>query len=231
MPTTAPPRRYVDRRGVDAARVVVSGSSAGGFTTLTCLTSADPSVRTLFSAGGSHYGVSDPESLARDTHKFESRYLDWLIAPSTAENSEVYRARCPVRNADRLSAPVAFFQGAEDRIVPPAQTELMVTALRRKGITAQYLLFAGEQHGFRQASSIRWALDAEFYFSTPWSLPDRAAHIARQQQAERQRCEEGAPAGRTGTGLASAGDFNAAATLRRLQADKLKPCSPASKRR
>jgi dipeptidyl aminopeptidase/acylaminoacyl peptidase len=149
---------------VDAARIVITGSSAGGFTALGCLTSGDPAVRAMFQAGGSHYGVSDLEALARDTHKFESRYLDWLVAPYTADHREVYLARAPVRHADRLAAPVAFFQGAEDRIVPPAQTELMVTALREKGITAQYTLFAGEQHGFRQAMNIQWALEAEFYF-------------------------------------------------------------------
>lgn len=155
-------RYLIDKKWVDATRTVVSGSSAGGFTTLTCLTCAEPTVRSMFKAGGSHYGVSDPEALARDTHKFESRYLDWLIAPYT--DRKAYLERSPVRNAERLSAPVAFFQGAEDKIVPPGQTELMVTALRQKGITAQYLLFAGEQHGFRQSSNIRWALDAEFYF-------------------------------------------------------------------
>jgi len=159
-------RYLVDKGWVDASRIVITGSSAGGFTTLSCLTSSDPAVRRMFRAGGSHYGVSDPEALARDTHKFESRYLDWLIAPYTEadDHRETYRQRSPVRHADRLAAPVAFFQGAEDKIVPPSQTELMVAALRQKGITAQYLLFAGEQHGFRQSSNIQWALDAEFYF-------------------------------------------------------------------
>ena len=142
----------------DAARAVISGGSAGGFTVLRCLTHDDPALRQLFQAGGSHYGVSDPEALARDTHKFESRYLHWLIAPSD------WQARSPARHAEQLSAPVAFFQGAQDRIVPPGQTETMVAALRRRGITTQYLLFAGEQHGFRQARNIRWALEAEFYF-------------------------------------------------------------------
>ncbi|MGJ7506655.1 S9 family peptidase [Variovorax sp. GT1P44] len=159
--------RYLVEQGwVDARRTVITGSSAGGYTVLSALTASDPAVRAMFRAGGSHYGVSDPEALARDTHKFESRYLDWLIAPYTDADGhrETYRERSPFRNADRLSAPVAFFQGAEDRIVPPSQTELMVTALREKGITAQYLLFAAEQHGFRQSSNIRWALDAEFYF-------------------------------------------------------------------
>ena len=151
-------RHLCERKLADPDRVVISGNSAGGFTVLSCLTCADSQLRHLFRAGGSHYGVSDPQALARDTHKFESRYLDWLIAPQT------WQERSPVRNADALEAPVAFFQGAEDKIVPPSQTEEMVAALRKKGITAQYLLFAGEQHGFRQRRTIRWALEAEFYF-------------------------------------------------------------------
>lgn len=151
-------RHLVGQGLADPQRTVISGGSAGGFTVLSCLTSGDAALRALFKAGGSHFGVSDPQALARDTHKFESRYLEWLIAP------EDWAQRSPVRNAGRLAAPVSFFQGAEDRIVPPNQTEEMVAALRRKGITAQYLLFAGEQHGFRQARNIRWALEAEFQF-------------------------------------------------------------------
>jgi dipeptidyl aminopeptidase/acylaminoacyl peptidase len=111
------------------------------------------------------------EALAQDTHKFESRYLDWLIAPYTdpdpevqARNRQIYRDRSPVHRADLLSVPVAFFQGSEDKIVPPNQTEAMVEALRTKGIPVAYLLFAGEQHGFRQAGNIKRALDAELYF-------------------------------------------------------------------
>jgi len=156
-------RHLVEQGAVDGQRIMITGTSAGGFTALACLTSADAAIRAMFQAGGSHYGVSDLAALARDTHKFESRYLDWLVAPYV-EGSEVYAQRSPVRNADRLAAPVAFFQGAEDKIVPPGQTESMVTALRQKGITTQYLLFAGEQHGFRQGMNIAWALDAEFYF-------------------------------------------------------------------
>ncbi|VTU34758.1 dipeptidyl-peptidase 5 [Variovorax sp. PBL-E5] len=149
---------------VDAARMVITGGSAGGFTALSCLTHADPALRGLFRAGASHYGVSDPEALTRDTHKFESRYMDWLIAPYSDAGRQTYIDRSPVRNAGRIGAPVAFFQGTEDRIVPPSQTEEMVAALRRRGISALYLLFAGEQHGFRQAIHIQWALDAELYF-------------------------------------------------------------------
>jgi dipeptidyl aminopeptidase/acylaminoacyl peptidase len=158
-------------RLADGARAVITGGSAGGYTTLACLTCADSAVREVFRAGASHYGVSDPEALARDTHKFESRYLDWLIAPYTdpdpevqARYRQVYQGRSPVRHADRLSAPVAFFQGDEDKIVPPNQTDLMVEALKKKGLPVGYLLFAGEQHGFRVAENIKRALDAELYF-------------------------------------------------------------------
>ena len=156
---------------VDGARAVITGGSAGGYTALACLTCADVAVRQVFCAGGSHYGVSDPEALARDTHKFESRYLDWLIAPyedpdpaTQARYRQVYQDRSPVRQADRLSAPVAFFQGTRDKIVPPNQTELMVGALQKKGIPAGYLLFEGEEHGFRRAENIKRAMDAELYF-------------------------------------------------------------------
>jgi dipeptidyl aminopeptidase/acylaminoacyl peptidase len=155
----------------DPARAIITGGSAGGFTALACLTAREAAIRKVFCSGASHYGVSDMEALAQDTHKFESRYLDWLIAPYTdpdpevqARNRQIYRDRSPVHRADLLSVPVAFFQGSEDKIVPPNQTEAMVEALRTKGIPVAYLLFAGEQHGFRQAGNIKRALDAELYF-------------------------------------------------------------------
>jgi dipeptidyl aminopeptidase/acylaminoacyl peptidase len=146
------------RGAADERRAVITGGSAGGYTTLAALTFRD-----YFRGGASHYGVSDAEALARDTHKFESRYLDGLIGPYPAAQA-LYRERSPICHADRLNAPVTFFQGDEDRIVPPDQTERMVEALRRKGIPVGYLLFAGEQHGFRQGGNIRRALDAELYF-------------------------------------------------------------------
>jgi len=150
--------RYVAQRGqADADRIVITGGSAGGYTTLMVLT------RNAFAGGASHYGVSDVAALARDTHKFESRYLDWLIAPLDG-NEQLYRERSPLHYADRLDRPVIFFQGDEDRVVPPNQTEVMVETLRRKGVPVSYLLFSGEQHGFRKASNIMRALDAELYF-------------------------------------------------------------------
>ena len=142
----------------DGERAVITGGSAGGYTVLAALACRD-----VFKGGASHYGVSDVAALARDTHKFESRYLDWLIGPYP-ERADLYRERSPLTHADRLRCPVIFFQGAEDRVVPPNQTEMMVEALRRQGIPVGYLLFAGEQHGFRRAETIKRALDAELYF-------------------------------------------------------------------
>jgi dipeptidyl aminopeptidase/acylaminoacyl peptidase len=151
--------RYLAGRGlVDAARSVITGGSAGGYTTLAALTFRD-----YFRGGASHYGVGDPAALARDTHKFESRYLDGLIGPYP-EREDLYRERSPLAHIDGLSVPVIFFQGDEDRVVPPNQAEAMVEALRQKGTPVGYFLFAGEQHGFRKAENIKRSLDAELYF-------------------------------------------------------------------
>ena len=151
--------RHVIAEGLaDGERAVITGGSAGGYTVLAVLACRD-----VFKGGASYYGVSDVAALARDTHKFESRYLDWLIGPYP-ERADLYRERSPLSHADRLSRPVIFFQGEDDRVVPPNQTELMVEALRRQGIPTGYLLFAGESHGFRRAENIKRALDAELYF-------------------------------------------------------------------
>ncbi len=143
---------------VDDKRAVITGGSAGGYTALAALAFHD-----FFAGGASHYGVSDVTALARDTHKFESRYLDWLIGPYP-EKEALYRERSPISRADRISRPVIFFQGDEDAVVPPNQTEAMVDALRRNGQRVGYFLFAGEQHGFRKAGNIQRSLDAELYF-------------------------------------------------------------------
>jgi dipeptidyl aminopeptidase/acylaminoacyl peptidase len=147
-----------ERGSIDPQRAVISGGSAGGYTTLAAL-----AFRDFFQGGASYYGVSDAAALARDTHKFESRYLDWLIGPYP-ETEERYAARSPVHHADGLSKPVIFFQGDEDAVVPPNQTEVMVEALRRKGNAVGYFLFTGESHGFRQADNIKRCLDAELAF-------------------------------------------------------------------
>lgn len=143
---------------VDADRLAIRGGSAGGYTTLAVLTFRD-----TFKAGASYYGVSDLAALARDTHKFESRYLDGMIGPYP-QDIERYTARSPIHHIDQLSCPVIFFQGLEDKVVPPAQAQSMVEALREKGLPVAYMPFEGEQHGFRRAENIKRALEAEFYF-------------------------------------------------------------------
>ncbi len=144
---------------VDPARMAIRGGSAGGYTTLAALC-LRPGV---FSAGASHYGVADLAALAADTHKFESRYLDSLVAP-WPEGADVYAERSPISHVDAFATPLAVFQGAEDRVVPPEQAEAIVAALREKGVPYAYLLFPGEQHGFRRAQSISAALDGELSF-------------------------------------------------------------------
>ena len=148
----------VKQRRVDGDRLVISGGSAGGYTTLAALTFRD-----TFKAGASYYGVSDLEILARDTHKFESRYLDKLIGAYPAEK-DIYEARSPIHFTEQLSCPAIFFQGGEDKVVPPNQAEMMFTAIKDKGLPVAYVLFPEEGHGFRQGENIKKALDSEFYF-------------------------------------------------------------------
>jgi dipeptidyl aminopeptidase/acylaminoacyl peptidase len=152
-------RFLADSGRVDPARMAIRGGSAGGYTTLAALTMR-PGV---FTAGASHYGVADLGALAAETHKFESRYLDGLVAPWPSGRA-VYDERSPINHVDALDTPLAVFQGDEDAVVPPDQAEAIVAALREKGVPHAYLLFAGEQHGFRRAANIRAALDGELSF-------------------------------------------------------------------
>ena len=142
----------------DPARLVISGGSAGGFTTLCALTFHD-----TFRAGASAYGIGDLEALMRTTHKFESRYLDRLIGP-WPEAAELYRARSPIHHTDQLACPLILLQGQEDKVVPPAQSEAMRDALRAKNLPVAYLAFEGEGHGFRAALTQQAALMAEYTF-------------------------------------------------------------------
>jgi len=151
--------RYLVQRGAaDGQRLAIRGSSAGGYTTLAALTFRD-----IFQAGASYFGVSDLEALAKDTHKFESRYLDSMIGPYPARR-DLYRERSPIHFTERLACPMILFQGLEDQIVPPNQAERMFEAVRAKGLPVAYIPFEGEQHGFRRAENIKRALDAELYF-------------------------------------------------------------------
>lgn len=150
---------YLAKQGrVDGDRLCIDGGSAGGYTTLAAL-----AFRDVFKAGASYYGVSDLEALAQETHKFESRYLDGLVGPYPAAK-DVYVARSPIHHIDQLSCPIIFFQGDEDKIVPPNQAEMMVDALKAKGLPVAYVLYEGEQHGFRKAENIKRTLDGELYF-------------------------------------------------------------------
>jgi dipeptidyl aminopeptidase/acylaminoacyl peptidase len=142
----------------DGARLAIRGGSAGGYATLCALVFGDE-----FATGASYYGVADAETLATDTHKFESRYLDSLIGPYP-ERADLYRERSPIHFVERLRVPAILFQGLEDEVVPPSQAETMVAALRANGVPHAYLAFAGEQHGFRKAETEIRCLEAELYF-------------------------------------------------------------------
>jgi dipeptidyl aminopeptidase/acylaminoacyl peptidase len=151
--------RWLVKKGlVDPRRLAIRGGSAGGYTTLVALVFKD-----IFSAGASHFGICDLEALATDTHKFESRYLDNLVGPYP-ERKDLYIARSPIHHLQKLSTPLILFQGDEDQVVPPAQSRLMFEAARAKKIPVAYLLFEGEQHGFRKAANIQRSFEAELYF-------------------------------------------------------------------
>ncbi len=152
-------RWLVDEGLADGERLLISGGSAGGFTVLSALTFHD-----TFAAGASYYGIGDLQKLLDLTHKFESGYIYNLTGTSPGQTEEVFRARSPLFHAERISSPVIFFQGIEDKVVPPGQSREMVDALKRQGIPVAYLEFEGEGHGFRQADTIIAALNGEYAF-------------------------------------------------------------------
>jgi len=151
--------RYLADRGlVDPARMAIRGGSAGGYTTLVAL-----AFHNVFAAGASYYGVADLTALAEETHKFESRYMDGLIAPYP-EGKDVYDERSAIKHVDGMSVPLILFQGLEDKVVPPEQARMMADALRQKGVPFALMEFEGEQHGFRKAENAIRSLEAELYF-------------------------------------------------------------------
>ena len=151
--------RHVAGQGlVDADKMVIRGSSAGGLTVLCALAFHD-----VFKAGASYYGVSDLQGLDDDSHKFESHYNEYLIAPKP-QAAALYQARSPINHSHRLTRPMIFFQGLDDNVVPPQQSETMVNALRKAGVPVAYMTLEGEGHGFRKADSIISTLEAELYF-------------------------------------------------------------------
>ena len=148
----------IDTGRVDGNRAAIRGGSAGGFTVLATL-----AFHNVFKAGANYYGVSDLEALARDTHKFESRYLDRLVAP-LPEGRAIYEARAPIRHLENFKAALITFQGSEDKVVPPDQSRAIVAALKAKGVPVAYIEFEGEQHGFRKAENIVRSLESELGF-------------------------------------------------------------------
>jgi dienelactone hydrolase len=148
--------RYLAEQGeVDAERLVITGGSAGGYTTLAALAFGD-----VFRAGSSYFGVADLELLAKHTHKFESRYLDGLVGTDVEE----MRRRSPLYSADRIDVPVILFQGLDDQVVPPEQAEMIAAALEERGVPYALVTYEGEDHGFRQAKNIVHSLESELAF-------------------------------------------------------------------
>lgn len=148
----------VEQGLADVKRLAIMGESAGGYTTLAALT-----FKQVFAVGASYYGISNLELLTKDTHKFESRYLDALIGPYP-ESKQEYITRSPIHSLDKLTCPTIFFQGLDDLVVPPNQAEMMVQALRVRGICVAYVPYEGEGHGFRKAENIRKSLEHQLYF-------------------------------------------------------------------
>src|SRR5262245_46145479 len=150
---------YLAKKGkADPKKLLIRGGSAGGYTTLACL-----AFRDTFRAGASHFGISDLALMVRDTHKFESRYLDRLVG-KYPEDEAIYRERSPIFHLDKFNGPVILLQGLEDKVVPPNQAELVLASLKQRGVPVAYVPFAGEQHGFRKAENIIRAQEAELYF-------------------------------------------------------------------
>lgn len=151
--------KYLMTQGkIDPQKIAITGASAGGYTTLAALTFGK-----TFTVGASYYGVSDLLALVAETHKFEAHYLEGLIAPYS-KGKAIYEARSPLFSADKLHCPIIFFQGTEDKIVPPSQAQKMYEALKNRGILTELVLYEGEQHGFRKAENIRNSLERELNF-------------------------------------------------------------------
>ena len=151
-------RHLIQNGEVDRNRVAIEGGSAGGYTTMCALTFRD-----FFKAGASYFGISDLETFVKDTHKFESRYLDRLVGPYP-EKKDLYRERSAINYVERVSCPMILFQGLEDKIVPADQSEKFYKVLRDKGLPTAYIAYEGEQHGFRKSENIKRSIEAELYF-------------------------------------------------------------------
>lgn len=151
-------KHLIEEGLVDPDRVAIMGWSASGYTTLSAL-----AFRNFFKAGISFFGIGDLEAMTRDTHKFESRYLDGLIGPYP-ERIDLYKERSAINYVDNISAPMLILQGLEDKVVPPNQAQMMYDAVKAKGLPVGMVLYEGEQHGFRKTETIRHSQDVSLYF-------------------------------------------------------------------
>ncbi len=173
-------RWLAEQKYVDSNKLAIRGGSAGGYTVLAAL-----AFENVFKAGTSYFGISDLEILARDTHKFESRYLDQLIG-AYPEKKDVYLQRSPIYSVDNISAPLLILQGLDDEVVPPNQSEMIFEALKKNGIPTAYIPFEGEGHGFRQPANNIKALNSELDFYgqifgfTPAGDPQQVELIRRK---------------------------------------------------
>ena len=181
---------------VDGDKLLIDGGSAGGYTTLACLTFRD-----VFKAGASYYGVSDLEALAKETHKFESRYMDTIIGPYP-QDAAVYKERSPIDHLDQFKTACAFFQGSLDKVVPENQAEMMFEEIKKKKVPCAYVLFPNEGHGFKRSENKQKSLDGELYFYSQtlgfkaadegieipiWNLP--GAEEPEEEHRKRQKVE------------------------------------------
>ncbi len=187
-------RDLIDAGLVDGDRVAITGGSAGGFTVLRALTTTD-----VFTAGASHFGISDLTALVKDTHKLESRYPWSLLAPWPSGRA-VYEERSPLHDVDRLAAPLILLQGTDDRVIPPVQAEAMAAAARERGLPVALVMFEGEGHGFRQVANRVRALEAELsFYGQVWGFePAGDIPVVEVDNLPTPASEESGPSGASG---------------------------------
>ncbi len=166
--------KYLVAKGlVDVNRLIIRGSSAGGFTVLCALTFYN-----IFAVGASYYGVVDLLGLLSDTHKFEAEYLNKLVGPYP-QQKETYALRSPINHTEHLNCPIIFLQGLQDKVVPPSQAEAMMSAMDQNKIPYAYVTFPNEGHGFRQAENMQQALESEYsFYTTVLDIPMHEKSIA-----------------------------------------------------
>jgi dipeptidyl aminopeptidase/acylaminoacyl peptidase len=213
-------RHLVARGAADGDRLLIHGGSAGGYTTLCAL-----AFRDVFAAGASYFGISDLVVFHKETHKFESRYDEHLIGPYP-DRLDLYRERSPMSAIDRWRTPLILFQGLEDKIVPPNQSEMIFEAAKRRGVPVAYLAYPGEQHGFRRAEHIKRTFEAEAYFYAQIfgvALADRVEPVTIENLGAASRAAGAEASGRTARRAAGAAHAAVSGAGRRSAGGTLRP--------